>query len=127
MGLPGGFLNSWYLTLQSLQSELEPTETKLAHDTPPTTRLRTPVFDGSRAGVPSECVELELGLVAHLRREGLVASYVEVRPAGDFVGCDASAGLDVAEDSDFRHCFFPFGLRECVCGKRGKGGPPERV
>lgn len=126
MRSPGGFLDSRYLALQSLQSELEPTETKLAHDSPPTTRLRTPVFDGSRAGVPSEGVELELGLVAHLSREGLVASYVEVRPSGDFVGCDAFAGLDVAEDSDFRHCFSLRSARMCVREERERRYP-ERV
>jgi len=101
--LPGGFLHSWDLTLQCLQSELESTETKLAHDSPATTRLRTPVFDGSGAGVSAEGVELELSLVADLRREGLVTSYVEVCSTGDFIGSDAFAGFDVAENPNFRH------------------------
>jgi hypothetical protein len=73
-----------------------PAESKLAHDTPSTTRLRTSVFDRSGAGVPPEGVELELGLVADLGREGLVASYVEVGSASDFVGGDAFASSDVA-------------------------------
>jgi len=95
MGSPGGFLHSWYLALQRFQPELEPTKAKLAHDAPSTTRLRTPVFDSSRSGVPPEGVELKLGLVADLGREGLVASYVEVGSAGDFVGGYAFAGSDV--------------------------------
>lgn len=120
--LPGGFLHSWDLTLQRLQSELElwiakytsgidqgeqkqtySTETKLAHDSPSTTRLRTPVFDGSGAGVPAEGVELELSLVADLRREGLVTSYVEVCSTGNFVGSDAFASFYVAENPNFCH------------------------
>jgi len=83
-----------------------PTETKLAHDAPSTTRLRTPVFYGGGAGVPPESVELELGLIADLGGEGLVSSYVEVSSASDFVGCHAFAGFDVAKDPDFRHGLF---------------------
>ena len=81
-----------------------PTETKLAHDAPPTTRDRTPILDSSRTGVPSKSVELELCLVADLGRESLVASYVEVCSAGDFVCGYAFAGLDITEDSNFCHC-----------------------
>jgi len=80
-----------------------PTETKLAHDTPTTTRLCTPVFDGGWTGVPSEGVELELGLVADLGGECLVASYVEVSSASDFVGCYAFASFDVAKNSNLCH------------------------
>ena len=89
-----------------------PTEAKFAHDTPSTTRLRTSVFDGGWTGVPSEGVQLELGLVADLGREGLVASYVEVSSAGDFVGGNAFAGFDIAKNSDFRHGS-PFCRRGC--------------
>jgi len=103
MRLPGGFLHPWYLTLQGLQPELEPAETELAHDTPSTTRLGTPVFNGRGTGVPSEGVELELGLVADLGRESLVAGHEKVGSAGDFVGGDAFASFDVAEDPDFCH------------------------
>ena len=80
-----------------------PTETKLAHDTSTTTRLRTPVFNGSGASVSPKSVELKLGLVADLGREGLVASYVEVGSASDFVCSYALAGFDIAKNSDFCH------------------------
>jgi len=100
---PGCFLHSWDLTLQGFQPELEPTETKLAHDTPTATRLRTPVFNGGGASVSPEGVELKLGLVADLGREGLVASYVEVGSAGNFVCSYALAGFDIAKDPDFCH------------------------
>ena len=90
-----------------------PTETKLAHDTSTTARLRTSVFNGSGAGIPSEGVELELGLVADLGREGLVASHVEVGSTGDFVGRDAFAGFDIAKNSDFCHGS-PLGGYRCV-------------
>ena len=97
-----------------------PTETELAHDTPPTTGLGTPVFDGGGAGVLSESVELELGLVTDLGREGLVASYVEVGSSDDFVGCDAFAGFDVTENSNFCHALSPF-VREGVCVEEVEG------
>ena len=42
-------------------------------------------------------------MVADLGREGLVASYVEVGSASDFVGGYALAGLDIAKDSYFCH------------------------
>jgi len=103
MGSPGSFPHSRDFTLQGFQPELEPTETKLAHDTPSTARLRTPVFNGSGAGVLPESVELELGLVADLGREGLVASDVEVGSASDLVGSHTLAGLDVAKNSNLCH------------------------
>jgi len=103
MGSPGSFPHSRYFTLQGFQPELEPTETKLAHDASATARLRTPVFNSSGAGVLSESVELELGLVADLRREGLVASYVEVGSAGNLVGGYTLASLDVAKNSNLCH------------------------
>lgn len=80
-----------------------PTETKFTHDAPSTTRLRASVFDRGRTGVPPEGVELELGLVADLRREGLVAGYIEVGSTGELVGGYTFAGFDVAKNSDFRH------------------------
>lgn len=80
-----------------------PTEAKLAHDTSATAGLRTSVLNGSGAGIPPKSVELELGLIADLRREGLVASYVEVGSAGDFVGGYAFAGFDIAKNSYFWH------------------------
>ena len=127
MSSPGSFPHSRDFTLQGFQPELElkpaeytsvlqtarrtggayPTETKLAHDAPSTARLRTPVFNSSGASVLPESVELELGLVADLRREGLVASYVEVGSASDLVGGHTLAGLDVAKNSNLCHNPFP--------------------
>ena len=54
---------------------------------------------------------MELGLVADLGREGLVASYVKVSSASDFVGGNAFASFDVAKNPDFRHVS-PFCRRE---------------
>ena len=96
---------------RSKQRKRYPAETKLAHDPPSTTRLRTPVFDGSGASVPSEGIELELGLIANLGREGLVASYVEVGSPGYFVSGDTFTGFDIAEDSDFCHDFSVWSVR----------------
>ena len=93
-----------------------PTETKFAHDTSPATRFRTSVFDGGWTGVPSERVQLELGLVADLGGEGLVASYVEVSSASDFIGGYAFAGFDVAKNSNLCH-----GALFGMCGRR-RGG-----
>jgi len=86
-----------------VKGDAYPTEAEFTHDTPTTTRLRTPVFNSSGAGVPPEGVELELGLIADLGREGLVASYVEVGSAGDFVGGYALAGFDIAKNSGIWH------------------------
>ena len=63
-------------------------------------------------------------MVPDLGRERLVASDVEVGPASNFVGGDAFAGFDVAEDSDFRHWSFVVSegcVCVCVCseGRRG--------
>ena len=46
---------------------------------------------------------MELCLVADLGGEGLVASYVEVSSASDFVGGHAFASFDVTKNSNFRH------------------------
>ena len=83
--------------------ETHPAQFELAHDAPSPARLGAAVFDGRRARVPPEGVQLELRLVAHLRRQALVARDEEVGAAHDLVLGDALARAHVAQDPDVGH------------------------
>jgi hypothetical protein len=77
-----------------------PTKSELTHHSSTSPSLGTSVFDCGRTGVPPERVQLELGLVPNLGRQGLVSGNVEVCAADDFVGVDAFASFHVTEDTD---------------------------
>lgn len=96
-------MNAGQLSSESFLSKLYPAQFELAHDAPSSTRLGAAVLDGRWARVPPERVQLELRLVAHLRRQALVARDEEVGAAHDLVLGDALARAHVAQDPDVRH------------------------
>ena len=80
-----------------------PAQTKFRDDTPTPPRLSAAVLHSSGARVPLECVQLKLGMMADLGRQSFVAGDEEVRPARNFVGAEAVACFDIANDADVGH------------------------
>lgn len=101
--LPRSLVHAGQLSSESFLSKLYPAQFELAHDAPSPARLGAAVFDGRRTRVPPEGVQLELRLVAHLRRQALVARDEEVGAAHDLVLGDALARAHVAQDPDVGH------------------------
>jgi len=66
--LPAGFLDTGKFASPRLQAELESAKAKFIHDAPTLPRHRTSAFDSCRSGVLRESVQLQLSLVAYLRR-----------------------------------------------------------
>jgi len=69
-------MNTRYDSLQSFQSELEPTKPKLAHDTPTSSSLRASVLDRCWTCITSKRVELQLSLVPDLWGQVLISGNV---------------------------------------------------
>jgi hypothetical protein len=101
------FKRNWYCRPHLVSAEdieqkrtlTHPTQTKLAHHTTSTASSRTTIFDCRRSRVAAKGIQLQLGLVAHLGRETLVACNVKVCASRDFVVGDALSRFDVAQDA----------------------------
>ena len=86
-----------------MQNITHPTHPKLANNTISFPTNSTSLFNYTypfTSFVFTERVELKLRLVADLGWEVLVARYVEVCPAEDFVVFDALSGFHVPQDAD---------------------------
>ena len=105
------FIRNWYCPIVSgrrsedspyTQKKTYTTQPKLAHYSASTPSDSAPVLDRGRSGVAAKGVELQLGAVAHLGGEGLVARDVEVCAARNLIVDYALSRLHVAQDAYVR-------------------------